>query len=1193
MTKQSLSNYFSLNRRYSRSINLERDFEIPNAVLGYVLTERAMDAFRRIFSSIVNSHTPEGEHKSANRAWTLTGVYGTGKSAFAHYLTSLSAPADSLMRRHALDTAQVSLGKRSQAYRELESTLPEKGFFRAVAVGQREPMRYTIIRALAQGAEVFWSKGRKPDIIRQLTDWATEIETDHKTEVTNAQTLDAVKKVAEAAKTDVLLIIDELGKNLEFAAHNPEGDDLYLLQQLAELPRKSKFQVYVVGLLHQSFAEYSQRLASSEKSEWAKIQGRFEDIPFTESTEQMTRLIGQAIDRRDLGKYEIDIQTQAQEWRDILKSATDLPEISPSVLDKAYPLHPIAALVLPMLCVRYAQNDRSLFTFLTSSEPYAFTQFLEAEMLCGNEIPTLKIHQIYDYFVESVGSGMGSRPNLQRWIEIQGLIADARHLDEDTQLVLKTIGILNLITSTGAFRATRTLVKLALMGRVGEKKRQQHWDQVIESLLTKGLITHRKQLDELRIWEGSDFDVEKQISDQIETNRSPLAGILTLVSPLKPLIAQRHSYRTGTLRYFERQYLETPEQLESLLCKEGNGDGLIGYWLNQEEPKKIPTLTVDGKPFILLTGANFNVLKARAQDFAALKKIQSSATQLQNDGVARREVRHRLVQAKRLLDESLSQTFRFTGGQTVCWIQGKQQLIHHTTDFNAELSKVCDRVYSKTPILWNELINRRELTSQGAKARRELIEAMLDRSSQARLGLEGYGPEVAMYYSVLEETNIHRLDGDEWNFQPPSKKSGIQSLWQAIEDFYLASTDKIQTLDLLYQRLEAPPYGVKRGVIPVLLTAVLAYHCDDVSIYKDGTFIPVLSSEHFELLVKDPSRYGIKYVEVTGLRAQVFRELELALRGANVPVTKAQSQVRNATLLSVVKPLFNFVKRLPPYTIKTKSLGKEAQAVLKTLKDAQEPDHLIFKLLPEACGLPAVSFTQSADLSAAKVLRKKLVQSLQEIQNAYDKLLSECQAFLYSAFGVREEQKLREDLRVRSGHLVGQCVDPLLKRFTLAAVEGATSDREWTEALVMIVADKPAESWSDEDATAFQIKLSDLARRFKNLEALRSEAAASNYGGFEARRVTITRSNGQEMHRMVWLDHEQEDKATAALQEFQEKLDLYDDPQFRQVLVAMLAERNLGVESQNGVAQLPTSTKSRKNGEKGSQTHSRTVGREG
>ena len=1186
MTQQALSNYFSLNRRYSRSVNLERDCEIPESILGYILTERATDVLQRILTAITKS--------KSTRAWTLTGVYGTGKSAFAHYLAALFAPSESLIHRYSLEIAQKAFGTDSVKYRELIGSLPEQGLFRAIAVGQGEPLRYTIVRALERGAEVFWDKKKKPDIVSQLTDWVAEIETNQAT-FTSSQVLAAVKEIGVAAKTDILLIVDELGKNLEFSAHNPGSDDLYLLQQLAELPHKNKFQVYIVGLLHQAFAEYGQRLAATEKNEWAKIQGRFEDVPFAESTEQMTRLIGQAIDHSKTGKYEFIIHEKAQEWSKILKANTDLPEISSAVLADVYPLHPIAALALPMLCTRYAQNDRSLFTFLTSSEPHSFTNFLAEQTVDGDHIPVFKLHQIYDYFVESVGSGMGSRPNLQRWVEIQGLVSDAKHLDSDSVLILKTIGALNLITSTGGFRATRDLVKLALLNQVGERK-NSHWDKVIKALADKGLITHRKQLDELRIWEGSDFDVEQEISAYIDRDRSLLTEILVKTSPLKPLIAQRHSYRTGTLRYFERQYFETQSALDNLRCGESNCDGLVGYWLNQESPKEVPTQTSDGKPFILITAAKLQVLRGRAQEFDALKKIQTSATQLQTDGVARREVRHRLMQAKQSLDKILTQSFDLADGQTSCWVQGVLEPIHHATGLNAKLSEVCDRVYNQTPTLWNELINRRELTSQGAKARRVLIESMLEFSDREKLGLEGYGPEVAMYHSVLGETGIHRWTDGEWNFQPPHDKSGIITIWKAIEDFYLNAQDKIQTLDLLYQRLEAPPYGVKRGVIPVLLTAVLAYHCDDVSIYKDGTFIPILSSEHFELLVKDPSRYGIKYVEVTGLRAQVFRELEAALRGTNVPVkTKAQAQVRNATLLSVVKPLFNFVKRLPPYTIKTKRLSKQARAVLKTLKDAQEPDHLIFKLLPEACGLPAVSFTQSDDLSAAKTLRKKLVQSIQEIQSAYEVLLSECQVFLHSAFGVREEQKLREDLRVRSSHLVGQCVDPLLNRFTLAAVEEDTvkSDREWIESLVMIVADKPAESWSDEDLTAFQLKLGDLARRFKNLEALRSEAAASNYRGFEARRVTITRSNGQETHRMVWLDHEQKDKATAALQELQEQLERYDDPKFRQLVVTMLADRFLGVESQNGVAQLPTSTKSRKNGEKGSQTHSGTIRRQG
>jgi len=46
----------------------------------------------------------------------------------------------------------------------------------------------------------------------------------------------------------------------------------------------------------------------------------------------------------------------------------------------------------------------------------------------------------------------------------------------------------------------------------------------------------------------------------------------------------------------------------------------------------------------------------------------------------------------------------------ICWIQGQQEVIGHITAFNVKLSDVCDKVSQKSPS-WNELINRRELTS--------------------------------------------------------------------------------------------------------------------------------------------------------------------------------------------------------------------------------------------------------------------------------------------------------------------------------------------------------------------------------------------------------------------------------------------------------------------------------------------------
>jgi hypothetical protein len=45
--------------------------------------------------------------------------------------------------------------------------------------------------------------------------------------------------------------------------------------------------------------------------------------------------------------------------------------------------------------------------------------------------------------------------------------------------------------------------------------------------------------------------------------------------------------------------------------------------------------------------------------------------------------------------------------------------------------------------------------------------------------------------------------------------------------------------------------------------------------------------------------------------------------------------------------------------------------------------------------------------------------------------------------------------------------------------------------------------------TKFEIELADLVRRFQNLEALQKESTAKGEG-FEARRITVTHSDGQE-----------------------------------------------------------------------------------
>jgi hypothetical protein len=1130
MSHPRLTDLFCLNRRYSRSVNLERDWDQPGSIEGYIPTTRSIDALRRILSGF--------QGISPQHAWTLTGVYGTGKSAFAHYLMALVGAKNHPLRQSALQITIGALGADSSEVQYLQD-IPPHGFFRAVAVGQREPLERTLIRALEQGASHFWTPKQRAsmDVTRRLVDLVTS--DSHKVDI-----LSLTKEIVTVAQVPIIFIIDELGKNLEYAAQHEGASDLYLLQRLAELNTikvgKESYPVFILGLLHQGFSDYGQRLASIQRNEWDKIQGRFEEIPFTESTEQMMHLMAQVI--QPTATYEIiaeQVTKQSNSWLDVI---SDVPG---HLLSQLYPLHPLTALVLPVLCTRYAQNDRSLFTFLTSEEPFAFRQFLKQEIDPASILLTLQLPWLYDYFVESFGAGMSSRPNMQRWLEVQELIATARSLEGDWVKVLKTIGILNLVASSG-LRASPEWVALALCDSPNELQKIQYWRQIIEQLQEKGLVTYRRTLNELRLWQGSDFDVEKEISQRLPASQH-LTDLLREFCPLKPVIAQRHSYLTGTLRYFERRYLDKKDDLHRLTVSTET-DGLLGYWLDTSLPATIPAVTSDGKPLVMVTPNNLDKLKIYAEEYEALRQIQG-LPELQRDGVAKLEVRHRLVQIRQLLDEAMSQAFDVT--QATCFLAGQVQLISSWREFNSRLSDLCDQAYDRGLRVWNELINRRELTAQGATARAKLLTAMLENGTLPRLGLTGHGPEVSMYESLLSATGIHREVAECWGFYPPLDEN-VLPVWQSIEEFCMQAHEHQCTLDGLYLKLALPPYGVKRGAIPILLAAVLLNHADDVSVYKDGTFIPVLGTEHFELLVKDPSRFAVKYFQIAGVRAQVFQELENILR-SKAPSVQG---IRNVTLLSVVKPLFQFVKKLPACTKNTKRLSQSSQQVLATLLQAQEPDELLFNSLPSALGLPVISSSAQDDGSTAKIFRQKLVQSLHEIQVYYENLLQECQQLLYNAFGIRSETiKLREDLRVRASHLVGQVLEPRLKSFVLAAVDEHKPDREWLESVLMIVADKPVQSWSDADVTQFEIKLSDLARRFQNLEALQADVRATRKEGFAARRVTVTHPDGHEIHRMVWMDDGMEAKIQPLIDQV---LQQCREPQLQQALVTQLIETIFG-----------------------------------
>src|SRR5262249_5752907 len=109
-----------------------------------------------------------------------------------------------------------------------------------------------------------------------------------------------------------LLIVDELGKFLEYGAMNPDHGDVFVLQELAEAAARSKRPFLVVTILHQAIDRYAEHMSGGRRAEWAKVQGRFEDVAFEECTEQLMRMLAYAIRHSEDDAFSKSLRRQAK-----------------------------------------------------------------------------------------------------------------------------------------------------------------------------------------------------------------------------------------------------------------------------------------------------------------------------------------------------------------------------------------------------------------------------------------------------------------------------------------------------------------------------------------------------------------------------------------------------------------------------------------------------------------------------------------------------------------------------------------------------------------------------------------------------------------------------------------------------------------------------------------------------------------
>lgn len=1061
----SMKDVIAVNTHYTRSVNLERDAQSVDVIKAYIPTSRALRTFSRITASFHSEQAP--------RAWSLVGPYGSGKSSFSVFMSQLCSNNAEPATKEAQKILKAVEPDLAKAF--AKQVKGNNGYLKVLVTGSPEPMAKRIVQALADAAESYWASlegVRKDQIIKKLSDAAQQ------DDLKSSDILKLIKALQEKLQPTgckgILLVIDELGKFLEYEARHYGANDIYLLQSLAEHACEgNEVNLMLFVLLHQSFEQYAKGLGESLKNEWSKVQGRFEEVPFLESAEQVLRVVSAAFQHNLDVKQQKLLTNYVEKAVNVLIEQEALPgamtiEEANTLFTGCYPLHPMSAVLLPLLCQKVAQNERTLFSYLGSHEEFGLQDMLgRLESVEDTILP----HHIFDYFITNQPAVMGDYITHRRWAEVVTAIERLGDSNVEEVALLKTIGILNIIGSKGGFKASKSLLSICF-------KNNYVFNKAAKTLKEKSVVNYRRFNSEYRVWQGSDFDLEAALQE--ETNNIgnfSLAEELNREADMQPIVARRYTIENGTLRYFVPMFVDAQTYKKEPV--QDDHARIIFYLATGQDDEKAFRKTISkhfsGLDLTVLCLSGSQLREAVAETLA-LKRLRNSCQELNSDPVAKREFEDRLTAADQA-QEKLLQNLTDQPVESEWWHSGEQQVIANKRALQVTLSTVLSSVYDQAPKIFNELINRDRPSSQAVAARNKLMYAMLNQEGVGDLAIEKFPPEKAIYRAVLRETDIHREEVlNELRFLEPvgegADAANISPLWKRIDKFLDSTEQQAKSFAEMNQELMAPPYGVKAGLLPIFYMAVYMAYRHELAFYQNNRYLPAFDEELLDRFVKRPDEFTIQRFRIAGMNAEIYEQYQKALF----------SDTKQRSVVQLIKPLARFVGDLPKFSRKTvMGLSQEAIKLRKAFETSHSPEKLLFNELPTILGFDVEANENMQDFP------ERLQGCIRELKNVYPQMLQAQQNLLSEAFTVPKKLDLKGLRKHFAWYktLESYTIEKDgLKAFINRLASGKGSDTEWLEGVLSFLGQLPTTQWTDSTFTAAEYKLSEFSKRILELQSL-------------------------------------------------------------------------------------------------------------
>lgn len=895
-------------------------------------------------------------------------------------------------------------------------------------------------------------------------------------EIANAVGMDRVPKTLEGLTAaiskggwdHIAIIWDEFGRHLEGLVTDGRSDELDFVQRLAErASRATGTTISLTLLLHQNLLAYATKLNETSRTEWRKIEGRFNILRMVEDSQEIYRLIGEVVTA--IRPKNIKIETVSPATVDEIVAAgwldglTDVKAAS-RILNSARPLTPGALQILPTLVARVGQNERTLFSFLQ-----------EADL--GSE---LGMESVYTAFSDAMRTDVGIGGAYRRWVETES--ARSRAPTPLHREILAAACLLQLGTSGERKRLPRRVLELAVVNATTKAKDVA---KAIDALIDSKLLLWRRHNDDVAVWHGADIDVALRVREERE-QRADAFDVKTFLEeqfPAPYLRAPRHNAHYGVNRFFAGRYQTAAEVLAAAPADPGEQDAAIVYVIsktrneitdvrNHVKNNPVPR-TIYVVPFRPLEA------ESAALELVCIEALKADKLFVASDPMVPTEI----GELESVAFEQLATTMRSIldpRGSGAAWFaEGEFLQVSNDRPGTVAASLLFDRWFNRTPRIANDQVMRSQASRTIQTARVRVVGAILERSDRERLGYEDMdrSAEGSIYRTVLENTGLHRSAERNFADIDQIQDPGLRTAWAMIADFFRVPTSRSESrpLSSLVNQLASSPTGVPKAVMPLLIAAGYKRFARTVAIYKDNVFVPDILGYSFDQMIMVPDGYMV-HVERADLAVTDY------LREVAYTFTHVRPLLDEELIRSAFDAINHWKQTVPDSAKRTRRLPPGGTAMLTAIMSARDPVYLLLKDLPEAFGLHSPDAKTISQIERAR----------KSIDQLYDSYAEEAVATLSEAFrlagcepsalfnAVRDwaqcfdatAMEARADLRIS---------DKAVLRKVIETSNGRFSPKSFAGALSSILLQRGLDKWDDRTAANFRTVLRETRERIETV----------------------------------------------------------------------------------------------------------------